>query len=44
MIQTLEALRFRVTTPEPTVPEAINGAVITALIVPRLLQFGPFAA
>ncbi len=31
MLKTLEALRFRVTAPEPGVPEAILGAVITAL-------------
>jgi phosphoketolase len=31
MIATLEALRFRVTAPEPGIPEAVNGAVITAL-------------
>jgi hypothetical protein len=28
---TLELLKFRVTDPEPTVPESIHGAVITAL-------------
>jgi phosphoketolase len=28
---TLDALKFRVTAPEPGIPEAINGAVITAL-------------
>jgi phosphoketolase len=31
MTQTLEALKFRVTAPEPGIPEAIDGAVITAL-------------
>ena len=31
MLATLEALRFRVTAPEPGIPEAVNGAVITAL-------------
>lgn len=31
LIRTLEALKFRVTDPEPTVPEDIHGAVITAL-------------
>ncbi|HEY7494014.1 MAG TPA: xylulose 5-phosphate 3-epimerase [Candidatus Tectomicrobia bacterium] len=31
MQQTLEALHFRVTDPEATIPEAIDGAVITAL-------------
>jgi phosphoketolase len=31
MIKTLEALKFRVTDPEPGVPEAVDGAVITAL-------------
>jgi len=31
MIQTLENLRFRVTDPEPGIPEDIHGAVITAL-------------
>ena len=31
MLQTLDALKFRVTAPEPGVPEAIDGAVITAL-------------
>jgi phosphoketolase len=31
MQQTLDALRFRVTAPEPGVPEAVGGAVITAL-------------
>ncbi len=31
MLKTLEALKFRVTDPEPGVPEAIDGAVITAL-------------
>jgi phosphoketolase len=31
MIATLEALKFRVTAPEAGVPEAIDGAVITAL-------------
>jgi phosphoketolase len=31
MIATLEALKFRVTAPEPGIPEAIDGAVITAL-------------
>jgi len=31
MIQTLENLKFRVTDPEPGIPEDINGAVITAL-------------
>jgi len=31
MIQTLEALKFRVTDPEPSIPEDIHGAVITAL-------------
>jgi phosphoketolase len=29
--KTLETLKFRVTDPEPGIPEAINGAVITAL-------------
>ena len=31
MLRTLDALKFRVTAPEPGVPEAVNGAVITAL-------------
>ncbi len=31
MIQTLEKLKFRVTDPEPGIPEDIHGAVITAL-------------
>jgi phosphoketolase len=31
MIRTLDALKFRVTDPELTIPEAIDGAVITAL-------------
>jgi phosphoketolase len=31
LIRTLETLKFRVTDPEPGIPEAINGAVITAL-------------
>ena len=31
MLRTLDALKFRVTDPEPSVPEAIHGAVITAL-------------
>jgi len=31
MTQTLEALTFRVTDPEPSIPEGIQGAVITAL-------------
>lgn len=31
MIQTLEELKFRVTRPEPGIPEDIHGAVITAL-------------
>ncbi len=31
LIQTLDALQFRVTAPEPGVPEDIHGAVITAL-------------
>jgi phosphoketolase len=31
MIQTLEDLKFRVTDPEPDIPEDIHGAVITAL-------------
>jgi phosphoketolase len=31
MLRTLERLRFRVTAPEPGIPEAIDGAVITAL-------------
>jgi len=31
MIQTLEKLKFRVTNPEPGIPEDIHGAVITAL-------------
>ena len=31
MIRTLEALKFRVTDPEPGVPESVDGAVITAL-------------
>ena len=31
LLQTLELLKFRVTAPEPDMPEAINGAVITAL-------------
>lgn len=31
MLRTLDTLRFRVTDPEPTVPEDIHGSVITAL-------------
>lgn len=31
MIETLEALKFRVTAPEAGIPEALDGAVITAL-------------
>jgi phosphoketolase len=31
LVKTLETLKFRVTDPEPGIPEAINGAVITAL-------------
>ncbi len=31
LVRTLEKLRFRVTDPEPGLPEAIDGAVITAL-------------
>ncbi len=31
MLRTLDELRFRVTDPEPGMPEAVNGAVITAL-------------
>jgi phosphoketolase len=31
LVRTLETLKFRVTDPEPGIPEAINGAVITAL-------------
>jgi len=31
MLKTLDLLRFRVTDPEPGIPEAIDGAVITAL-------------
>jgi phosphoketolase len=31
LVRTLERLRFRVTEPEPGVPEAVDGAVITAL-------------
>src|SRR5207247_3423714 len=31
MTQTLAALKFRVTAPEPGMPEALHGAVITAL-------------
>lgn len=31
LIQTLEALKFRVTDPEPGLPEEIHGAVIAAL-------------
>jgi phosphoketolase len=31
MLKTLEALRFRVTAPEPGIPEALDGAVVTAL-------------
>jgi phosphoketolase len=31
MLKTLDALRFRVTDPEPTIPEGILGSVITAL-------------
>jgi phosphoketolase len=31
LIQTLESLKFRVTDPEPGIPEDIHGAVITAL-------------
>ncbi len=31
MVETLEALRFRVTEPEPGIPETLDGAVITVL-------------
>ena len=31
MQRTLDALKFRVTTPEPGIPEAVDGAVVTAL-------------
>ena len=31
MQQILDALSFRVTDPEPTIPEAVGGAVVTAL-------------
>jgi phosphoketolase len=31
LLETLELLRFRVTDPEPSVPESVHGAVITAL-------------
>lgn len=31
MLATLDALKFRVTAPEPGIPEAVDGAVITAL-------------
>ena len=31
MVATLEALKFRVTAPEPGIPEAVEGSVITAL-------------
>jgi phosphoketolase len=31
LVRTLEALRFRVTDPEPGIPETVQGAVITAL-------------
>ncbi len=31
LLATLEALKFRVTAPEPGIPEAIDGAVVTAL-------------
>lgn len=31
MVRTLDELKFRVTDPEPTIPEAVEGAVITAL-------------
>jgi len=31
LIQTLEALKFRVTDPEPNIPEDVHGSVITAL-------------
>jgi phosphoketolase len=31
LVETLELLKFRVTDPEPTVPESVHGAVITAL-------------
>lgn len=31
LLKTLELLKFRVTAPEPDVPEALNGAVVTAL-------------
>jgi phosphoketolase len=31
LLSTLEALKFRVTDPEPGIPEDVNGAVITAL-------------
>ncbi len=31
LVKTLETLKFRVTDPEPGIPESVNGAVITAL-------------
>ncbi|MER3425573.1 MAG: hypothetical protein C4293_22400, partial [Nitrospiraceae bacterium] len=31
LIKTLASLKFRVTDPEPGIPEALDGAVITAL-------------
>ncbi|HKY31107.1 MAG TPA: xylulose 5-phosphate 3-epimerase [Candidatus Polarisedimenticolia bacterium] len=31
MVRTLEALKFRVTDPEPGIPESVHGAVVTAL-------------
>jgi phosphoketolase len=31
MLRTLDALKFRVTQPEPGIPEAVDGAIITAL-------------
>jgi phosphoketolase len=31
LVQTLEALKFRVTDPEPNIPEDVHGSVITAL-------------
>lgn len=31
LVETLELLKFRVTDPEPSVPESVHGAVITAL-------------
>lgn len=31
MLHTLDALKFRVTDPEPGVPEAVDGAIVTAL-------------